>query len=377
MDADSPKEADDTAAQPAPPKGVWGTILTTTPIALTVLATAFAGLSSSEMTQSMYFRSLAAQHQSKAGDQWGFFQAKKIRGSGIRTGVQLQPDLIRPGDFDPWRLDAACAKIAAVLKKAAEDSAEPEPRRQEAKKAAAKIEATREKLKALLDKETTSQSLPFLMGTAMPEVQARQLDKEGAGGTIAEVVKAIRTRKTEAETATLVGKVNPADIEKAVQVAEENADQFDQACRPINETIKQFAALMAELAAAVKPFRRVEGDGPEVVTPLTAAADRVDRLNKSFDTTVLDFDRRRYDEEAAYNLKAAEMYEVRVRRSALDSDRHRDRSKMFFYSMLLAQAGVTVSSLALAGAKRSWLWLFAALAGVVALAFSAYVYLGY
>jgi hypothetical protein len=43
--------------------------------------------------------------------------------------------------------------------------------------------------------------------------------------------------------------------------------------------------------------------------------------------------------------------------------------------MLLAQAGVTVASLALARAQRSGLWLLAALAGVAALGFSGYVYL--
>src|SRR5262249_44207834 len=126
MDADSPKEAD-TAAQPAPPKGVWEAILTTTPIALTVLATAFAGLSSSEMTLSMYFRSLAAQHQSKAGDQWGFFQAKKIRGTSLEAPLPLQ-GAAELDDFDPSGLDAVCAEIVATLEKAAEDDKETEAR---------------------------------------------------------------------------------------------------------------------------------------------------------------------------------------------------------------------------------------------------------
>jgi hypothetical protein len=53
------------------PHTTWGRILTATPI----VATALAGLVSSEMTRAQYRRSLAAQQQSKAGDQWSLFQA--------------------------------------------------------------------------------------------------------------------------------------------------------------------------------------------------------------------------------------------------------------------------------------------------------------
>ena len=57
----------------------WGKILIATPIIMTVIATALAGLASSEMTRAQYDRSLAAQLQSKAGDQWNYYQAKKLR----------------------------------------------------------------------------------------------------------------------------------------------------------------------------------------------------------------------------------------------------------------------------------------------------------
>ena len=60
----------------------------------------------------------------------------------------------------------------------------------------------------------------------------------------------------------------------------------------------------------------------------------------------------------------------------MESDRHRTRSQLFFYSMLVAQIGVTISSLALAQAKRSALSLARrSIAGIVALGFSAWVYL--
>lgn len=67
----------------------WGKLLTSTPIVMTVIATMLAGLSSSEMTRAQYDRSLAAQQQSKAGDQWSFFQAKKLRGAMSRSTLDL------------------------------------------------------------------------------------------------------------------------------------------------------------------------------------------------------------------------------------------------------------------------------------------------
>ena len=61
------------------PQNWWGKILGSTPVVMTVVATMLAGLASSEMTRAQYDRSMAAQLQSKAGDQWSFFQAKKLR----------------------------------------------------------------------------------------------------------------------------------------------------------------------------------------------------------------------------------------------------------------------------------------------------------
>src|SRR3954453_8340620 len=71
------------------PPTTYGKILAATPVVMAVVATMLAGLASSEMTRAQYDRSLAAQQQSKAGDQWSFFQAKRLRGAFQRNTAEL------------------------------------------------------------------------------------------------------------------------------------------------------------------------------------------------------------------------------------------------------------------------------------------------
>jgi len=71
------------------PPTKWGKILAATPVVMTIVATLLAGLASSEMTTAQYDRALGAQLQSKAGDQWSYFQAKKLRGAMQRNSLEL------------------------------------------------------------------------------------------------------------------------------------------------------------------------------------------------------------------------------------------------------------------------------------------------
>ncbi|HVU27111.1 MAG TPA: DUF4337 family protein [Verrucomicrobiae bacterium] len=84
------------------PPTKWGKILAATPVVMAVVATMLAGLASSEMTKAQYDRSLGAQLQSKAGDQWSYYQAKKLRGAEARNTLDL---LAAAAEFQP--LDAS------------------------------------------------------------------------------------------------------------------------------------------------------------------------------------------------------------------------------------------------------------------------------
>jgi hypothetical protein len=99
------------------PQSKWGKILVATPIVMTVIATMLAGLASSEMTHAQYDRSAAAELQSKAGDQWSYYQAKKLRSAVAHNTLDL---LMATSDVSP--LDAGAlpgtdaATVAALTK---------------------------------------------------------------------------------------------------------------------------------------------------------------------------------------------------------------------------------------------------------------------
>jgi hypothetical protein len=169
------------------PPNAWGKILGATPIIMTVIATMLAGLASSEMTRAQYDRSLAAQLQSKAGDQWGYFQAKKLRSAVARNTLDLL---------------AAASDLAPL-----EDTSLP------ALDAATSAALVRGQLPA-----ATLAPLPAEVQTA--------LDR-------------LADARPEAEIASAVVKINPATLAQALAGAQDAARSFDTALKPINQTVDQ------------------------------------------------------------------------------------------------------------------------------------------
>src|SRR3954464_2010424 len=94
------------------PQTTFGKILTATPVAMAVIATMLAGLASSEMTRAQYDRSLAAQQQSKAGDQWSFFQAKRLRGAYQRNTADLLQSITETHAIDSAVLKKVSSQLA-------------------------------------------------------------------------------------------------------------------------------------------------------------------------------------------------------------------------------------------------------------------------
>lgn len=108
------------------PDNKWGKLLGATPVIMTVVATLLAGLASSEMTKAQYERAYAAQIQSKAGDQWAFFQAKRLRGELQRNTLDLfaAQGAVTTGEDAPLppRAPVPAPEIDAALKAAGADA---------------------------------------------------------------------------------------------------------------------------------------------------------------------------------------------------------------------------------------------------------------
>jgi hypothetical protein len=183
------------------PQNKFGKILGATPIIMTVIATMLAGLASSEMTKAQYDRALAAQLQSKAGDQWGYFQAKKLRGAMARNSLDL---LEATTDARP--LPAAALPDADAITVAA------------------------------------------LIKNQLPEATPAKLD-EGVKAALA----VMQSSKPESEVTAALAKVTPETLTAALVATKDAATAFDNATKPITKTVDKLNATM--MAGDARMFR--------------------------------------------------------------------------------------------------------------------------
>ncbi len=375
-------KTNDKAPPAKQPTTVWGHIVQITPIVLTVLATALAGWSSSEMTQSMYCRTLAGQYQAKAGDQWAFFQAKRIRSASLDGTIALLRSLGHVEPLDGERLKASLASTLRLLTHLSASTAD----------SATAVQAKFEKWLAAAQ---SSRSLVYLTGTDLPKIEEQKLPATADSQKLTAAVQAISRPHSEDELATLVKAVSHPQLDAATLLAEKNADAFGVACQPEWDALTGLHTIVADLTAAAKspasaapstaaetPTVSLAGfSSPAQLASADAAGDRstlmaslqtnLDQLSASVEATGMDFDARRLKRESVYTQNVAQLYEIRVARCSIEADVHRERSRRLFYSMLLAQAGVTIASLALARAHHSVFWSLAALAAVCSLTFTA------
>ncbi len=176
------------------PPTKWGKVLGATPIIMTVIATMLAGLASSEMTKAQYDRSFAAQLQSKAGDQWGYYQAKKLRSAAAHNTLEL---LIATSDGQPFKVTALqypYAGMAAALR---------------------------------MNKP--------------PEAEPVKLD-DGVQAAL----EAVENSKPETDVAVVLAKVKPAQLAESLEAVQAAAAAFDNATKFVNqESDKADETLMA------------------------------------------------------------------------------------------------------------------------------------
>ncbi len=314
------------------PQTSFGKILTATPVVMAVVATMLAGLASSEMTRAQYDRALAAQQQSKAGDQWSFFQAKRLRGALQRNTVDLMQSTVNVPAFDLPGLRSTVEKLSTAP---ATGDARNEP--------------PKANLAATLDSPAGQQALEMLRKCELPP-----------GGTpvtpapnVKAATDAVENLRPDAEISTLLASVDNKTLDQAVAEARDRALDFDAAARPINQVIDALDSALSKQAG-------VAG---------------LAETTRAFTAARLRFAALRYEAEARLNQAIANLYELQVRKSNLSAERHHRRSQRFFFGMLGAQMGVIISTFAMAARKRNVLWALAAGAGLIAIAFAIYVYL--
>ncbi len=316
----------------------WGKMLAATPVVMAVVATLLAGLASSEMTRAQYDRALAAQQQSKAGDQWSFFQAKRLRGAFQRNSLDLLQSLVELRPLD-----------AAALHHAAEQLPAP-PNQSEGAK-------VRAEMLAALDSSAGRKALACLQRGDVPAAGATAAPDPAMKAAL----DAVENLKPEPELASLLARVSDKALDGALRAAQDVAQTFDTATKPINNSIDQLENLVVRQASCLREMSSSPGNGASLMRDFTAARLRYAAL--------------RYEVEARLNQAIANLYELQVRKSNISAERHHDRSQRFFFGMLAAQLGVIVSTLAMAARQRNLLWALAAAAGLLAIAFAIYVYL--
>lgn len=179
------------------PQTTWGRVLLATPVVMTVVATLLAGLASSEMTRAQYNRALAAQQQAKAGDQWSFFQAKRLRGTmQLSTLDVLNGTLaVRPlEDAGLTRFGELDAAVAAAL----------------------------------------------LKGEVPPAPASTASD-----APLKSALEAVERMKPEPEIRAVLEPVNAATVEAAIQAARDRAAGFDAVTTPISRSVDRLEKAIA------------------------------------------------------------------------------------------------------------------------------------
>ncbi len=182
------------------PQTKWGKILVATPVVMTVIATLLAGLASSEMTRAQYDRALAAQQQSKAGDQWSFFQAKRLRGAMQNSTLDLLESTTPLRPLDAARLKAFVDLDAITLA-------------------------------ALLKGE-----LP-----AAPVATAVEPNLKTA-------LETVESMKPEAEIRAALAQVKDATLEEALRAARDRTAAFDALLKPVSEAVARIEGALAAAA---------------------------------------------------------------------------------------------------------------------------------
>jgi hypothetical protein len=335
-------------AAPEPPKSLWEKVLNYTPIVMTVIATLLAGMSNSELSAAQYERAAAAQHQSKAGDQWNYFQGKKLRGLSMDNTLDLLQSMGNVAAFDPAALESTLKTWPVRLEKLG-------PSAPDAARAC-------NDLTAALAKDGVKEALTA--ANSGPQFTPKPI----ADAKVRAAADAISAAKPDADIATLVKGVSEPSWNDALKTAEDDAKSLDAMVSATNKALDSIRPPLERLCALVTSTSRTARAPADQDLAAEVRATTAD-----FAAARLRFGARRYALEAPLNQQLALLTEIRVHQANIEAEHHRTRSRLFFVGSLIAQAAVIGATLALAMKQKNVLWSLAAVAGIAAISFGVYV----
>jgi hypothetical protein len=356
---------------PDEPKTTWDNIIFSTPVVLTVIATVLAGLSSSQMSQAQYYRSMAAEMQSKVGDQWAYFQAKRLRSNDDQNVLNLMAggSENEPSDAPAQDRLPEVDRLISAMRQAQASMGAPQSSDAILKKAQSVAEslnqaATRPDVQTAIDSYSSGKA---------PEL----VDQPIGDPAVEDMINDIGAQTSDAQILEKVGRVKQPQIDRALGIAQQNSGAFDAATSQITASALEIQKNLNHLATLAETFAdSIARQSQQTAQPaLDDLRTQIKSLRSEISQAQLRFDVNRLNRESGYNQALAQVMEVQVRMNDYLSDRSRRRSKEFFLGMLGAQAGVTVGTMSLAARKRRWLWFAAAAAGLFAVIYAGYVYL--
>lgn len=192
--ADAEKPADE-------PKSLLDKLGAALPVALTAIATAFAGMSTSELQRAMFWRSAAAQDQARATNQWTLAGFKRDRSLIVQT-------------------TAAQLRAASGYAKASFTFAAPPG-------------------------SDADRAAKWLLGEGPPPVSLPDVGDE----PLLALLKAIRDREPEAEILKKAARLPMDRISKAIDAAEEAVRRTDDDWDPLVKAAGKIVAAQADVKA--------------------------------------------------------------------------------------------------------------------------------
>lgn len=297
------------------PKGLIEKAGAALPVALTALAAVFGSMSNGALQEAMYWKSQAAQDQAKSTSQWSLAGFKRDRALVMQTSAA--------------QLRATSGYAPATFDAKPKDASGPE-----GQKGLAWLTEKGEK-------------------GGPPPAKLPDIDDE----RIKELRDAIERREPERDQLKKAGRVDIEKITKAIDDAERYKEQTDKEWSPVLDAANAWVRAQLEVK---------DGD-PEAQKKRTNAT--------SAQATGFELEQRRYRTESRLEQGVGFLYEIRVKVSTAESDKHRRKSDALSMAMLVAQIGAVAASLALARKQKSALWLFAGLIGLVSVVVGGYAML--